>query len=560
MNNKRRILLVLCICICALSMCACGKKKVEKEEPLPTLSPFATEEEKDAYYKKLTAHIKVEKANGKYDYDQEDNIINDKYRNYYHVMVSSFCDSNNDGMGDLNGITSKLDYIQDMGYNGIWLTPIMTAGQYHKYDIIDFMSVDPQFGTLDDFKKLADECKKRNISLILDLVLNHTSTQHPWFIKAKANPGNKSNKYASYYNFSKEKLGETYYDLGNGYYYEAEFWDQMPDLNLHNPAVRKEIEKIISFWMKYGIGGFRLDAVIHYDEDNTEENVKILKWLNDYIKGIDPNAYIVGEAWASSGIVSQYYASGVDSFFNFEVGGSEGKVTALARAGIGTKIAGGFVDELISNETSVKANNSNAIDAPFLSNHDMPRSYSYFGGEENRMKLAIGLYQMMSGSTFTYYGEEIGMQGNGDADVNYRLGMYWTKNDNGEQPDAPMGATQTNADLTFGSVEEQLKNNNSILNYTKRILQLKAENPEIARGNVTKIDGVTDGEVAAFKKTYNNSSVIIIVNSSKYPKEIKVPKSNGYKDIRGYATVDDTKVTLKGDTLTMSGNAIVVLK
>ena len=334
----------------------------------------------------------------------------------------------------------------------------------------------------------------------------------------------------------------------------------MPDLNLKNENVRKEIESAIDYWMGYGIGGFRLDAVIHYDEDNTEENVKILKWINDYTKKIDPNAYIVGEAWVSNGIVSQYYASTVDSFFNFDLGGAEGTVATVAKAPIGAAVAAEYVPALISNQNLVKKNNPNGIDAPFLSNHDMPRSNSFIGGDEDKMKLAIALYQMVSGSTFTYYGEEIGMAGGGEQDVNYRIGMYWTKEDNGEQPDSPQGAILTNADMKFGSVEEQLKDKNSILNYTKRILNLKNENPEIARGEVSEITGIEDKEVIAMKKTYNGSSVIIVVNTSKFPKEIKIDKSNGYKDIVGYATTDDTKVTIKGDTLTMAGNALVVLK
>ena len=194
-NFKRLICYIVCMCI-VISFAGCGKesKKVNKEEAIPTLSPFATQEEIDEYYKKLASHIKVKKEKGDYKYTQEKNVLNDKYRNYYQIMVATFCDSNGDGIGDLNGIISKLDYIQDLGYNGIWLTPIMESSEYHKYAISDFMTVDKDFGTVEDFKKLADECKKRNISLILDLVLNHTSTSHPWFTKAKMNMNN-NNKY-----------------------------------------------------------------------------------------------------------------------------------------------------------------------------------------------------------------------------------------------------------------------------------------------------------------------------------------------------------------------------
>ena len=311
--------------------------------------------------------------------------------------------------------------------------------------------------------------------------------------------------------------------------------------------------------MAFGIGGFRLDAVIHYEEDNLEENVKILKWLNDYVKAKDPNAYIVGEAWVSNGLSEQYLASGIDSVFNFDFGGSSGSIVATARGQSDKYKNNGFTDAMISQQELIKKNNPNGIDAPFLSNHDMARSNSYLGGEEDKMKLAIALYQFMTGSTFTYYGEEIGMPGTGDQDVNYRAGMYWGKSELSSQPKSPTGCTVTNDDMTFGSVEEQLKDKSSILNYTKRILQLKAENPEIARGTVEKID-VKDSDIVAFKKTYNNESVIVLMNTAKYPKQFELAKSNGYSKIRGYATTDGTEVTLKGEKITMSANAVVILK
>ena len=189
----------------------------------------------------------------------------------------------------------------------------------------------------------------------------------------------------------------------------------------------------------------------------------------------------------------------------------------------------------------------------------MARSYGYFSGETHRIKQAIAMYQFMSGSTFTYYGEEIGMQGSGEKDVNFRAGMYWSKKDTKEQPTSPIGCELTNEDMRLGSVEEQKKDVKSILNYTKRILQIKNENPEIARGTVEKIT-VDDPDIVAYKKTYNNESVIIVMNTANYPKQFKFPKSNGYSKIRGYATVDDTQVTLKGEELIMSDCAVVVLK
>ena len=313
--------------------------------------------------------------------------------------------------------------------------------------------------------------------------------------------------------------------------------------------------------MAFGIGGFRLDAIIHYEEDNVEENVKILKWLNNYVKSKDPNAYIVGEAWENNGLSEQYLASGIDSVFNFDFAGSSGAVVNTARGKSDTYKNNGFTDAMIGQLELVKKYNSNGIDAPFLSNHDMARSNGYLGGEEDKMKLAIALYQFMTGSTFTYYGEEIGMPGSGDQDVNFRAGMYWGKSELASQPKSPEGCTITNNDMTFGSVEEQLADKNSILNYTKRILQLKAENPEIARGVIEKIESLCDGNQAAITKTYNDSTIGIVYNTSDEVINVNIAETElEGMGIRGYLTLNNEEITLKDGILTMPAQSICILK
>ncbi len=151
------------------------------------------------------------------------NVIDDNYRNYYEIFVLSFYDSDGDGVGDLNGVTEKLDYIKDMGFNGIWLMPIMPSPTYHKYDVIDYCAIDKQYGTIDDFKKLVEECHKRDIRLVIDFVINHSSTKNEWFIQAKdylkgleagAEPDLEKCPYVGYYHFSKTKENGTYYKVG----------------------------------------------------------------------------------------------------------------------------------------------------------------------------------------------------------------------------------------------------------------------------------------------------------------------------------------------------------
>lgn len=201
-----------------------------------------------------------------YDYKQELNIIDDNYRNFYEIFVGSFYDSDGDGIGDINGVISKLDYINDgddktdmdLGLNGIWLMPIMPSTTYHKYDVTDYYNIDPQYGTLEEFKRLVEECHKRGIDLIIDLVFNHTSGKHPWFTEAVSylesleegqEPDLEECPYVGYYNFTKEYNGsDAYHKVGNSkWYYEGIFWDQMPDLALGNEKVRKEIEEIAKF-------------------------------------------------------------------------------------------------------------------------------------------------------------------------------------------------------------------------------------------------------------------------------------------------------------------------
>ena len=531
----------------------------------------------------IQSDVEVEKANGKYEYDQEDNIINDKYRNFYQIMVYHFCDSNGDGIGDLNGITSKLDYIKDMGYNGIWLTPIFSSYSNHKYDIIDYMTVDKDFGTVDDFKRLSEECKKRDICLMLDMVINHTSCWNEWFLTAlkSLSDNEKDNKYINYYNFSTKQENDKYYSVNEKYlqalkqydpsinllesdlYVECQFSPGLPDLNLTNPDVKKEIESILDYWLDLGVGGFRLDAALHYVENDHDANIEILKWFNDYVKAKNPNAYIVGEVWDGD-IYKKYYKSGVDSFFNFNVAGDNGQViNAVNRT---TKKSGtNLIKELIKENEDITKYNKDAISAFFLSNHDMARTYEALKNNEEKMKLARGLYQMLSGTTFTYYGEEIGMAGpkkkdDPKNDSNYRTGMFWSATDTKEQPISQERCKVENKDHIFGSVEEQQKDPNSILNYMKRILQLKNENPEIARGKMELLTPISKDGIIAIKKTYNNSSVIILINTSDENKSVTVNKRYGYSGIRGYATTDDTIVTLENDIVTMAKNAIVVLK
>ncbi|WP_461257490.1 alpha-amylase family glycosyl hydrolase, partial [Treponema sp. R80B11-R83G3] len=193
--------------------------------------------------------------------------------------------------------------------------PIMRSPSYHKYDVIDYLKIDPAYGTMEDFDNLIDECNERGIKLIIDLVLNHTSTMHAWFTNAKnaIKEGNPNDTYAKYYTKETSRItGRTWYEFektpdGTQYYYEGNFSPSMPELDMDNPKVREEIIDIVKFWLDKGVGGFRLDAVKFYYYGEDQKNIDFLKWLNDECKKIKDDVYIVAENWSGTTAIQNYH-------------------------------------------------------------------------------------------------------------------------------------------------------------------------------------------------------------------------------------------------------------
>ncbi len=505
----------------------------------------------------------------KYEYEQAINIIEDDYRNYYEIFVASYCDSNGDGMGDFNGIISKLDYISDMGFNGIWLMPIMPSPTYHKYDVTDYYTVDPQYGTLEDFENLVSECHKRNIRLIIDFVFNHTSVEHPWFKEAvqyleslgvDEEPDLKECPSVGYYHFTNEYEGSNdYYPTGiSKWYYEGVFWILMPDLALESQELREEIEKAAKFWLDLGIDGFRLDAAKEYYSGVTSKNIEVLEWFNDYVKSINKDAYIVGEVFDQAGLISSYYKSGVKSFFNFPVAQYNGIIASAVKK-LGTFSAKSFLKSLININQSYAENNPDYIDAPFLSNHDTTRVSAQCSYNDNQMKMAAGILLTLNGSPFVYYGEEIGMNSMGDRDENKRLPMQWSTTNKTGMSNPPIGADEV--EQTFKPLDEQEQDPLSILNYYRRALRIRNENPEIARGDISAIDELTDDNICALKKVYEGSELVIVYNINNDIAAVDLNKAGyGELNIRGYMSVDGNAVTLEDGVLNMPIYSIVILK
>lgn len=504
-------------------------------------------------------------------------IIDDNYRNYYEIFVGSFYDSNGDGVGDLQGIIEKLDYINDgddktdtdLGFNGIWLMPVMPSDTYHKYDVKDYYGIDEAYGTMEDMEKLIEECHNRGINIIIDLVFNHTSGSHPWFTEAcsylaslpqGAEPQAEECQYVEYYNFAKDKKGvNTWHPVGNSeWYYECVFWDQMPDLNLGNEAVKKEIEEVAEFWLEKGVDGFRLDAAKEYYSGQPDRNVEILAWFTNYVKGVDKDAYIVGEVWESSGAISNYYASGIPSLFNFPMSQYNGKIIETTK-GIKSNSGKNFTEALESIDSKYRAQNPAYIDAPFISNHDTTRISAQLNYNEDQMKYAAGLLLTENGSPFVYYGEEIGMASSGDKDENKRLAMYWSDTHTKGMTKDPASADKVKQE--FEPLDKQMENPKSIYNYYKKALRIRNTYPEIARGTMEAVPGITQENVSAMTKTWKGETIGIIYNSSSEESEVSFVDMKMKKmSLCNYLTMDGTEVVSSKEGIKMPPYSIVFLK
>lgn len=436
---------------------------------------------------------------------------------YYEIFVRSFYDSNNDTYGDLQGVITKLDYLDELGVSGLWLMPIMPSDTYHKYDVNDYYAIDSSYGTMEDFELLVSKANEKNIDIIIDLVLNHTSDTHPWFVAAKESLRNgtcdKENSYCDYYNFSEIKAGNYYAVPGTNYYYEAVFWEEMPDLNLDSPNVRKEIADIVAFWMNKGIKGFRLDAILHFFDGNTTKNVEFLTWFNDLVKSYREDAYIVGEAWSNRNTVLSYYESGI-SAFDFELSQSDGLIANCIRNHSGLKLAKNVADY----NKDLKAYNPDGYNSVFISNHDQGRSAAYFAGKLEETKFMASVYLLMPGVPFIYYGEEIGLLGSG-IDENKRLPFIWSDEDT-----TGMTSRVANADYTkrrYDALDVQMKDKESLYNHYQKTINVRNNYSVLIDGNVSLVD-LNNESIYAISCSNDNDEIIVMHNFAEESVEVSL--------------------------------------
>ncbi len=505
------------------------------------------------------------------------NTISDDYRTYYEVFVRSFYDSDTDGIGDLKGVMQKLDYLNDgnskskksLNVGGIWLMPVMPSPTYHKYDVTDYYAIDPQYGTMQDFEQLLAKCKEKDISLVIDLVLNHTSSEHEWFKSATTSIGippcgqtvctneklcREHNPFCKYYNFASEpQNGYAQVPLYSDWYYECRFWTGMPDLNLDEPLVRDEITKIMKFWLDKGVSGFRLDAVTSFFTGNNEKNTEFLKWLKAEAVKLDKDCYFVGEAWSQSNIIKSLYASGVDSLFNFPFSQVEGLFIPAVRSENGSKVAG----RMMNWQQEVLKISPDSIDAVFLSNHDNGRSAGMLSRNTDMEKMAAALYILAPGNSFIYYGEEVGMTGSGK-DENKRLPMLWSTVDTVGIPSPPPNAEHF--EQPAQGVKEQLSDKDSLLHYYIKLVVIKNKYPAIARGVLTAVETEND-TVVVFTSEYEGDVVTVLHNLSAQAITLKLDKQKVPSNkIVEQLSANGDKAKLKGDTLSMPAHSTIVME
>ncbi|MGN0824708.1 MAG: alpha-amylase family glycosyl hydrolase [Candidatus Coproplasma sp.] len=495
-------------------------------------------------------------------------VAEDNNRVFYEIFVGSFSDSDGDGIGDLRGIINRFDYLNDgdpnsglsLGVEGIWLTPIFSSPSYHKYNVTDYYKVDPDFGTEDDLKELVSLCHERNVKLILDLPINHTSTNNAMFASfTQAQKRNDTeSKYYDYYSYYVEgetaPSGRSFNQLaGTNVRYECNFEGGMPELNYDNQSVREEMLDVAKYYLNLGLDGFRFDAAkyIYYGED--AKSADFWKWYVDELKKVKSDVYTVAEVWASDAI-TQVYAPATNCF-NFTTSQSTGQIASIAKGGDVNKYTS-YVEGYVN---KVKAVNDDGMIIPFIANHDNDRAAGFLTVSSGQMYVGANLLLLSCGSPFIYYGEEIGMKGSrgsASTDANRRLAMLWGDDDTIKNP---VGSTYPEMNQTNGTVKEQIGQKDSLYTHYKKLIMIRKANPEIACGEykALKFSGT---KLGGFTSTLNGSTVAVLHNTttSEITVDLSTVSDIDFKVIRATAGLNGAK--LNGTTLTLGAQTSVVIK
>jgi maltose alpha-D-glucosyltransferase/alpha-amylase len=486
----------------------------------------------------------------------------------YCLSVATYMDANGDGIGDFEGLIRRLDYLQGIGVTAIWLMPFQTSPfKDDGYDIADYYSVDARYGTLGDFVEFTRACRQRGLRVLIDLVVNHTSDKHPWFLHARSNP---DSPYRDWYVWSKkkpkgadagvvfpgvQKSTWTYDDVARQYYFHR-FYDFQPDLNTANPAVQAEILKIMGFWLQLGVSGFRMDAVPFVIAKkgagikHAEEQYDMLRTFSEFLSWREGDAIILAEANVLPGTDMEYfgtYGERLQMMFNFDVNQhlflamASSDCTSLVKAMRATKKRpataqwGQFLrnhDELDLGR--LKEQERQLVFDAFGPEKDMQlyqrgirrRLAPMLQGDRRRLELAYSLMLTLPGTPVIRYGDEIGMGDNLELPERNcaRTPMQWSTEDNGgfTKNSKPVLPVIDEGPYSFEhiNVAIQRRDPNSLLNWMERIIRMRKEVPEIGWGNFSFV-ATHAPQVLAMKYEWKNNAVVCLHNLSAEPREVR---------------------------------------
>lgn len=519
----------------------------------------------------------------------------------YNVDIDSFKDTDGNGIGDINGLTEKLDYLKWLGIDVIWLSPFQpTPDQDDGYDVSDYYSIDKRLGTKADFDQLISEAKKRGIKVIMDLVLNHTSTQHPWFQKGRSDT---SSKYFDYYVWSKERPKDwnkgmgfpkveketwTYDSLAKQYYFHR-FYTFQPDLAVENKEVQEEMKRALRYWLKQGLDGYRLDAVPFIIDlpktgaENPDNKTEFLTEIRNTVKAIKPDALLLGEA-------------NVEIERNIEYFGEQGERLQMMFNFFGNQFlfygfASGNVKDFVKALEDTKEKPATAQWAYFLRNHDeidlgrLPKKKQklvyakfapdtsmilydrgirrrlapMFSNNKKQLEMAYSLLFSLPGTPVIRYGEELAM--GDDQSLKERLAvrtpMQWnaSKNSGFSSANTIFRPLIQLGEYNYKkvNVEVEQKQPNSLLNFTKKLISLRKQRQEIGLGE-WKVLKTRSESVLSIRYNYRGKTLIMVHNFSEKPEEVsidsEIDRNFGLQNIlttRKENIVDGSKIKFKID-------------
>lgn len=471
---------------------------------------------------------------------------------FYQIFVRSFYDGNGDGIGDFQGITKNIEYLKELGVNAIWLMPMFESSTYHGYDVVDYYSVEQDYGTMEEFQELVDSCHENDIKIIVDFVVNHSSSYNEWFRDALSNPESEYRDYYLIQDTEPENMSMWWQDEETGMYYYGHYDSIMPDFNYDNAAVHEKIKDVAGFWLDKGIDGFRLDGSNNIDEENESATHAWWQEFTAYVKEKNPDAFIVGENWYSNTQSIAPYYGDMYSSFDFPLCNKIADMTGGSQTDVVSILAD------VHQSYAAAAEGSNGLvsyfaDSTMIGNHDMDRIATRAGSQENA-RLAAALLMTLPGTPFIYYGDELGQYGQ-SPDGNRREPFDWYASAEGEGMTVMKGTYFDNMVYTVAgdgiSYEEEAADENSMFHYYKKLIAIRKENPMLFYGKYETI-GFCDGAYAYCVTDDSASDMLLIIHALREDVSFTL-KSAGTDLLTGTEYAAD-------DTVNLSSKNTLILK